>query len=75
MLDKRAGILPTSEENDGARIIATDEPGDIWEINRCGTMRAEIRHFMPVSAQEIDHWASEWKAGVIATNGEFHCSL
>ena len=53
----------------------TDEPGDIWEINRCGTMRAEIRDFLPLSTQEIDHWAFERKAGVIAANGEFHWSL
>jgi hypothetical protein len=34
-------------------------------------MRAKIRHLMPLAAQEFDHWAFEWKAGVIATNGEF----
>jgi hypothetical protein len=38
-------------------------------------MRAEIRHFMPVAAQGFDHWAFEWKAGVIAAKREFHCSL
>jgi len=53
----------------------TDEPGDIWEINRRGTMRAEIRHLMPLSTQEIDYWAFEWKAGVIAANGKLHCLL